>query len=284
MGSLHCAPVLRISPWLTLVTALASCSGPLQGAGVGQEMAVTLLEQGISEANPDAVRPLITDDYRQHNPRVPDGPQGLIGFVTDLAGLPEHKRTGVEVLRSFGDGEFVVTHSKYRRGGREISGIDVFRQRGGRFAEHWDVGMTQKQLNASGRGLFDGAVPQGRARSSATERTRSRVRRLLERGLIGRDHTELSRGISRGCVQHDPRLSDGRQSWIDGVERGDLVHTELVRVLASGQWALTQSRGRRGNRPVVINDLFKLRGSRVSEHWVVWESVPERMKHDNGML
>ncbi|MGH1346506.1 MAG: hypothetical protein ACRBN8_33375 [Nannocystales bacterium] len=63
-----------------------------------------------------------------------------------------------------------------------------------------------------------------------------------------------------------------------------MVHTQLVRVVASGQWALAQSRGRRGERAVVINDLFKLRGRRISEHWVVWESVPKRMMHPNGML
>lgn len=277
--------MLRTALSLTFVTILASCSTPLQDAHVGQDMAVTLLEQGISEADPEAVRPLITDDYRQHNPRVPDGPQGLLEFVGGLAGVPEDKRIGVEVLRSFRDGEFVVTHSKYRRAGREISGVDVFRLRGGRFSEHWDVGMSQRQLNASGHGLFDGAIPKkAGSRSLATERTRDRVRKLLERGLIGGDRHELSRGITRGCAQHDPRLADGRKSWIDGVERGDLVHTELVRVVASGRWALTQSRGRRGESPVVINDLFKLRGNRVSEHWVVWESVPEQMKHDNGML
>jgi len=247
-------------------------------------MAVTLLEQGISEANPDAIEPLISDDYRQHNPRVPDGPQGLLGFVEDAAGLPDERRMKIRVLRSFGDGDFAVTHGAYRRGDREISGMDVFRMRGGQFVEHWDVGMTQRQLNPSGHGLLDGTAPDAASLSSGTERTRAHVRSFVERGLVGRDHRTLVRGIARNCIQHDPRLVDGRASWVDAVERGEIVHEELVRVIARGQWALTQSRGRRGDRPVVISDLFRVQRNRITEHWVAWESVPDDMAHDNGML
>jgi hypothetical protein len=53
-----------------------------------RQSVVRVLEVGIGTANPDAIRPLIGPTYTQHNPRVVDGPQGLLGFVTKFKERP----------------------------------------------------------------------------------------------------------------------------------------------------------------------------------------------------
>jgi len=243
--------------------------------------AVLLLEVGIGEARPEVVRPLLGASYRQHNPRVADGPEGLLDFVTALSRLPPERRVSVRVLRSFEDGELVFTHSEYRRRGPRISGFDVFRRRDGRFVEHWDVGMPERGTNPSGRGLLDGTVPDRRSRAGDTEATRSRASDFVH-GLIGEDPAAFD-VVAEDCVQHDPRVGDGRRAWRDSLG-GALRHTELVRTMAEGEWALTQSRGRYEERPVVIDDMFRVVEGSVREHWVVWERIPDRMAHSNGML
>lgn len=188
----------------------------------------------------------------------------------------------IENLRSFEDGEFVVLHSLYRRGALSISGFDVFRVRDGRFVEHWDVGMVEHGLNASGRGLLDGATTESN-RATNREDTRRLASALVE-GLVRRDDGLLV-GVAENVRQHDPSFGDGRQAWLDSLQtQNGLVHQELVRTFAEGDWALTQSRGRKGATPVIVYDLVHQRDGEIIEHWVVWERIPARMRHNNGML
>ncbi|MFK8003289.1 MAG: nuclear transport factor 2 family protein [Polyangiales bacterium] len=270
---------MKVAPCLCFAV-LVGC-GAHTSARTPRVNAIELLEVGINDARPEVIRPMIGEVYTQHNPRVSDGPEGLLSFVADFAEVPRSRRVQIENLRSFEDGEFVVLHSLYTRGAHRISGFDVFRVRNGLFVEHWDVGMPERGLNPSGRGLLEGATTDARQTADA-EVTRQLATGIVL-GLVGRDDTLV--GVAENVLQHDPRIGDGRQAWLDSLGLQDaLVHEELVRTLADSAWALTQSRGRKGDAPVIIYDLFHQREGEVVEHWVVWERVPARMRHNNGML
>lgn len=271
---------MRKLQWLCFAFVWA-CGGSQARTPRGN--AIELLEVGINDARPEVIRPLIGEVYTQHNPRVADGPEGLLGFVTGFAEVPRERRVQIENLRSFEDGEFVVLHSLYTRGALRISGVDVFRVRDGRFVEHWDVGMAERGVNVSGRALLDGATTASNPGATNREDTRNLGSALVE-GLVRRDEGLLV-GVAENVRQHDPRFGDGRQAWVDSLQTQDgLVHEELVRTFAEGDWALMQSRGRKGDAPVIVYDLIHQRDGEVVEHWVVWEPIPDRMRHNNGML
>ena len=261
---------------------LAGCGGRQATLDTPRANAIALLEVGITEARPEVIRPMLGDTYRQHNPRVADGPEGLLGFVTSLAEVPRDRRVRIENVRSFEDGEFVVLHSTFWRGTRRIAGFDVLRVQDGRFVEHWDAGMGEHELNASGRGLLDGAMTEPETLQADSDATRRLITALVE-ALVARDGTLP--GVAEDVHQHDPRFGDGRRAWLNSLEGQDaLIHEELVRTFAQGEWALTQSRGRKGDVGVVVYDLFHQSGGVVVEHWVVWDVIPARMRHNNGML
>src|SRR5262245_39268256 len=91
-----------------------------------RDMVVRLLEVGIGTADADVIAPLLAPTYRQHNPRVADGPDGLLGFVREFRSWPESARPKVKVVRTLVDGEYVLAHTQYKRRGY-VAAFDLFR-------------------------------------------------------------------------------------------------------------------------------------------------------------
>jgi len=79
-----------------------------------------------------------TEQYDQHNPEVADG---LDGFGAHLQALAEGGQSldYVKVHRLLGQGNFVVIYSQVKMGNDDWAVIDLFRLKGGKIVEHWDV-------------------------------------------------------------------------------------------------------------------------------------------------
>lgn len=92
--------------------------------------------------------------YRQHNPLVADGPEGLAAFVNFLR--TEYPDARAEVKRVLADGDYVVLHVHSARvpdsRGRAI--IEIFRLEEGRVVEHWDTIQEIPEASANPNGMF----------------------------------------------------------------------------------------------------------------------------------
>ena len=82
--------------------------------------------------------------YIQHNRSIPNGIEGLVGYVkTMVKRFPEYS---FDVKKVFADGEYVILHShttmKAKHRGNEKKGFiitDSFKLKDGKLAEHWDA-------------------------------------------------------------------------------------------------------------------------------------------------
>jgi len=95
----------------------------------------TVLMAGDTENLTDFINP---DYYRQHNPSIADG---LDGLGAALAAFAEQ---GIVMAYDtihgvFGEGNFVLTVSEGSLGGAASSFYDLFRIADGRIVEHWDI-------------------------------------------------------------------------------------------------------------------------------------------------
>ena len=81
---------------------------------------------------------LVSDDYRQHNPTIPDGPEAAIAMLTPKFDLsPE---ASFEIQRILVDGDLAMVHVKASRPGAPDAAVaDIYRFDGDRIVEHWDV-------------------------------------------------------------------------------------------------------------------------------------------------
>ena len=87
----------------------------------------------------EAFEKYVVEDYIQHNPRVPDGREAAIKFLSGVArDNPQWVR---EDKRFIAEGDVVVihTHSRLKPEDRGSAIVDILRLKNGKIVEHWDV-------------------------------------------------------------------------------------------------------------------------------------------------
>ena len=108
----------------------------------------------INKKDYAAAQPYIGSYYRQHNPFVAEGPEGLAAFIAWLK--TEYPEAHSEVKRVFADGDHVILHVHSMRPphprGRAI--IEIFRLEEGRIVEHWDTIQEIPETSANDNGMF----------------------------------------------------------------------------------------------------------------------------------
>ena len=92
--------------------------------------------------------------YKQHNPLVKDGPEGLGDFLAFLREQAPEAHS--DILRVFAEGDYVILHvhslRKPNTNGRAI--IEIFRLENGLIDEHWDVIQEIPDESANPNGMF----------------------------------------------------------------------------------------------------------------------------------
>ena len=100
----------------------------------------------------DAFRLYAGAVYRQHNPLIEDGEDGLRKFVASL--VANRPNAHGEIKRVFADGDYVILHSHWRGLSDDPCGeavVDIYRCDDGKVVEHWDViqPVPEKAANAN---------------------------------------------------------------------------------------------------------------------------------------
>ncbi len=96
----------------------------------------------------------LAKNYRQHNPNVPDGPDGFVAGVTGMmATMPKAR---LDIKRVFADGDHVIVHSHLQTGPGQkgMAVVDIFRVEKGKLAEHWDVMQPVPDKAANSNTMF----------------------------------------------------------------------------------------------------------------------------------
>jgi predicted SnoaL-like aldol condensation-catalyzing enzyme len=78
------------------------------------------------------------DNYIQHNRRVPDGLSSLTTMMQTMAKAGV-RMTFTKVHKILGEGNFVLTVSEGKFGGKHVAFYDLYRVQAGKIAEHWDT-------------------------------------------------------------------------------------------------------------------------------------------------
>ena len=103
----------------------------------------------------DAFRLYAIPAYRQHNPLIEDGMEGVKKFVAWI--IANHPNARGEIKRIFADGDHVILHSHWHGlsgnpGGEAV--VDIFRLEAGKVVEHWDVIQPIPETSANANTMF----------------------------------------------------------------------------------------------------------------------------------
>jgi predicted SnoaL-like aldol condensation-catalyzing enzyme len=121
----------------------------------------TLVLAGIKgvfiDRDPTVLDRLFGDDYRQHNPLIPNGTAAIKSLLGNLSHDFEYQ-PGLVVA----DGDYVMVHGRYVGwGSKPMVAVDIFRVANGKITEHWDVMQEEvpAEQSVNGNSMFTG--PQG---------------------------------------------------------------------------------------------------------------------------
>jgi predicted SnoaL-like aldol condensation-catalyzing enzyme len=112
-------------------------------------------ELAINQQKPaEATRKYIELPYRQHNPEVPDGPDGFVQFIGGMQ--KKHPKLKVVISKALADDDLVALHVHLTREPNDpgLAVAEFFRLKNGKIIEHWDVLQPVPEKTASGNSMF----------------------------------------------------------------------------------------------------------------------------------
>ena len=112
-------------------------------------------ELAINQQKPaEAARKYIELPYRQHNPEVPDGPDGFVQFISGMQ--KKHPKMKVVISKALADDDLVALHVHLTREPNDpgLAVAEFFRLKNGKIIEHWDVLQPVPEKTASGNSMF----------------------------------------------------------------------------------------------------------------------------------
>ena len=244
--------------------------------------------EGIRDGNMrEALDKHVGDRYTQHSTGVGDGKEGFMAFFAPfLARTPVRD---IQVVRAIEDGRYVFCHVYQSLNNGEAKWVtaDLFdTDDNDRLVEHWDVIAEYVENTASGRTMVDG--PREVEDFEKTAENKAILRGFVDDVLMGGKVDKVTNYISTEQYdQHNPVVEDGLEGFSKHLKKmmASGAATEYVKVhhlIGQGNFVVLYSHTRINGDDYAIFDIFRLKDSKIVEHWDVQEKIGSRETWNNS--
>lgn len=279
---------------LTAAACTALLGSPAAYAqDAGHEETIRTLLDAVNAYDTEAARAVLRPEYRQHNPYIPDGAEGLLSLFPAL----EDAGVTVETMLILEDGDNAVAFNRWSNaevfghGCNEMVAFDFYEfHEDGRMSAHWDAMMCDTPPNASGRGLTDNLTPV--TDLEMTEENKAKLTAAFDVFINGTPEeafATLQSTFHADYMQHNPDGSDGIEGFLAAQTSSEVTprwqFTRLHKLIGEGNYALAISEGNHVGVHSVFYDLVRFEDGKVDAHWDVIQAVPtEGLANDNTMF
>jgi predicted SnoaL-like aldol condensation-catalyzing enzyme len=254
-----------------------------------KELVVHFYDELFTHGNVEVIDKYIGDEYIQHNPWAPNGPEALRGFITGFkARYPDLRH---EVVRVIAEDDLVLLHSRAElEPGKEQAVVDIFRVQDGKIVEHWDVIQDVPETTASGNDLFSTLSTPAEQSASASAAQSKRVVAALLDEVLARDVTAFDRYAADPYYAHNPKNANGVAAQKEAFTGAFAALPDLVmdvkRIIADGEYVAVHHTFQTNpeDRGAAVVDIFRVQDGKIVEHWDVLQPVPEKSANDNTMF
>lgn len=243
------------------------------------------INKAVQNGDAESAAALVSENYIQHTPNMPDGRNGLRLLITKIKNkeIPAPKIT---TIRAFEDGDFVVLHHDVNWPNRKVM-FEIFRFENTIAAEHWSGIADHPDTTVNGHSMVDG--PTEIADVKLTDANKEFARSFVQTVLINGNFDKLSEYYHDKIVQHNPFIDNTVPGLLKGIEnlksQGMSIEIQTIRkVLGEGNFALVCSEGNFSGTHTAFFDLFRIEKGRIVEHWDVLQEIPQKMAHANGFF
>lgn len=134
--------------------ALAQPPRDLTAEEANRTLVLTFYDQFFNRHETAEAATVIADNYRQHNPEVPDGKAPFVDYFTGF--FKDNPNSKAKVVRSATEGDLVYLHVHSTNGtnDRGQAVVDIFKIEKGKIVEHWDVIQDVPEQAANENTMF----------------------------------------------------------------------------------------------------------------------------------
>ncbi|BAP45775.1 pyruvate kinase [Pseudomonas sp. StFLB209] len=147
---------LALAALLVVVAATSHAATPrnLAAEEANRTLVLDFYERFFNKHDVAGAAQLVADNYKQHNPEVPDGKAPFVEFFAGF--FKENPQSRARVVRSATDGDLVYLHVHSTNGAKDPGQavVDIFRVANGKLVEHWDVIQNVPQQAANTNTMF----------------------------------------------------------------------------------------------------------------------------------
>ena len=120
-------------------TFSSSTARDLTAEEANRALVIEFYDQFFNRHQVEQAARVVADDYKQHNPDVPDGKAPFVGYFTGY--FEDNPQSRARIVRSATDGDLVYLHVHSTTGPQDLGQavVDIFRVENGIIVEHWDV-------------------------------------------------------------------------------------------------------------------------------------------------
>lgn len=152
--------ILEIFTMVCLLVAMSCTIASAQGKrDIAQEeknlaRVTQFYDLFLNKHQVDEAGKFLAESYDQHNPNIPGGRKGVVGFLHGF--LKVNPDAKVRIVRGAAHGDIVWLHVHVTRNAedRGMAIVDIFRLEDGLIAEHWDVIQEVPEKSINGNTMF----------------------------------------------------------------------------------------------------------------------------------
>lgn len=252
------------------------------------ENAKGLYNEGINQGHAkEALDKYIGGRYTQHSTGVADGKEGFLEFF--LPFLERNPVRDIKLVRTIEDGPhvFVHAHQSLNNGQFYYVTADIFdTDENDKIIEHWDTIQEEVRETASGRSMVDG--PAEVEDLDKTEENRTLITAFTNDILLGGQFDKITDYISTEQYhQHNPMVEDGLAGFGKFVEESAsrgmaMKYLKVHKILVQGNFSVLLSHTQLGDEDWCFIDIFRMKNSKIVEHWDVMEKIAPAAEWKNS--
>lgn len=118
------------------------------------KLVVQFYEQFFNRHEVAKAAEIVSEEYRQHNPEVPDGKKPFVDYFSQFFKETPQSRARIMRTATSGDLVWLQVHSTNAPSDRGQAVLDIFRVKNGKIVEHWDIIQDIPEKYANENSMF----------------------------------------------------------------------------------------------------------------------------------